>query len=78
MARINVSITEEFRQAVVTYSKGRGLTESAALVELAALGLLQATREKPESIMLTHGGGKKRRTVPLPQHKGTDEDKEHE
>src|SRR5689334_11698320 len=68
MARINVSVTDEFKQSINSYARMQGITESAALVELAAIGLMYSTGATPVSMMRSHGGSKKQRQViPLPQ-----------
>lgn len=58
MPRINVSITEEFKTAIAGYSTQRGISISAALVELAAAGYEQAGG-KPVPAMREWGGDRK-------------------
>lgn len=66
MGRINVSITDEFRDAVKAYAKEYHLTESAALVELAAIGLRQKTGQTLTSMMRAHGGSPDRAIISPP------------
>lgn len=58
MPRINASITEQFKQAVTGYATRRGITPSAALVELALLGYEQ-TGGRPMPAMHERGGDRK-------------------
>ncbi len=58
MPRINVSITEEFHKAISDYATKRGISVSAAFVELAASGY-ESTGGRPVPSMRTWGGDHK-------------------